>query len=373
MQGSEPSNTVQLSAAAVGAGGAALIHAASARVYIDHPTVARTWLVVAVCEAAWAAAAALVPARVTAALGVVLGLGVAGATLVAASSGLASVAPGGDDASLGGAQVLAALLAGVSGIWCGRTLLHPGAEHGSTSVRRLLGAGAVVVSVGGLVVMIGQDPTLARAEGHGHDRVTGFIAPFDPAEPLDLSTVAGATPEHERVAARLVDSSRPVGERLATVGDAEAAGFVSAGDGASGYEHFVHAGHLGDDAALDPVRPEILGYEVGPGGRRTLAFVEYALEPGTGLDEAPEVGGPLTPWRERSDLCLSVPTGAGRTEGPRFEGFVGADGRCEGVATPAGPVPVLTVWVVANPCGPFVSVEGTQAADDGAPTCGRGH
>lgn len=374
MQGSEPSNTVQLSAAAVAASGAALIHAGSARVYLDHPSVARLCLVVALFEAAWAAAAALVPTRAAAALGVVLGLGVAGATLLTASSGLASVTSA-DDATLGGAQLVAALLAAMVGILCGRTLLLPRSDQGSTNVRRVLGVGCGLVAVGGLVMILGQDPTSARVEEHEHDRATGFIAPFDPAGPLDLSTVPGVTPEHQRVAARLVDATRPVSERLATTEAAEAAGFVSAGDGASGYEHVVHAGHVVDDADLDPVQPEILGYEVGPGGRRSLAFVEYALVPGTGLDEAPEVGGPLTPWEERSDLCLSLPTEAAGVDARRFEGFVGADGRCGAGAAPAGPVPVLKVWVVANPCGPFASLEDTRAAaaDDGAPTCGRGH
>ena len=39
-------------------------------------------------------------------------------------------------------------------------------------------------------------------------------------------------------------------------------GFRSIGDAATGYEHYINIGYIGDDAFLDPTKPESLVYRV---------------------------------------------------------------------------------------------------------------
>lgn len=277
------------------------------------------------------------------------------------------------DSVLGSAQLLAAALGGGYGAWCVRSLLAGGAAPESSVIRRVLGGCFALLAAGGLALTPGQDPTRAVPDEHEHDHTSGFVAPFDPALPTDFSGVAGATPAQRATAGQLLESALPIGERFATVEAAERVGFVSAGDAASGYEHFVHAGHLGDDGVLDPARPEILVFEVDLGGQRVLALVEYALALGTPLDQAPEVGGPITAWEQRRDLCLSGSGSAPGSTEIRFDGFAGADGRCRDRSSRARQSAVLDVWLVANPCGPFATIEDTRAApdDDGLPTCGR--
>ena len=87
---------------------------------------------------------------------------------------------------------------------------------------------------------------------------------------------------------------------------AEAAGFHSIGDAATGFEHYIQWDWIDDDVWLDPDHPESLVYRVEPDGSRTLASAMYMLPNSMTLDEVPDDGGALMQWHVHSDLCFDV-------------------------------------------------------------------
>jgi hypothetical protein len=129
---------------------------------------------------------------------------------------------------------------------------------------------------------------------------------------------------------------------------AEAAGYRSIGDGASGYEHLVHPLHSLDERILDPRRPESLVYRVGDGGRELVSAM-YILPPGRTMEDVPDLGDPRAVWHTHEDLCFG--------EDGRLTGRY-VDGRCVPAGTRIVTPPMLHVWVVEHPCGPFAGLDG---------------
>ena len=85
----------------------------------------------------------------------------------------------------------------------------------------------------------------------------------------------------------------------------------------------------------------------------------YMLEVGSGFRDVPDVGGALTQWHVHNDLCLADdPTDPLRKV---VSSIVGTDGTCPAGTTKAGSTPMIHVWIVKNPCGPFASLEGIGA------------
>ena len=87
---------------------------------------------------------------------------------------------------------------------------------------------------------------------------------------------------------------------------AEAAGFQSIGDGATGYEHYIQWEWIDDDVWLDPDHPESLVYRVEPDGSRTLVSAMFMLPNSMALEDVPDWGGALMQWHVHSDLCFDV-------------------------------------------------------------------
>ena len=86
-------------------------------------------------------------------------------------------------------------------------------------------------------------------------------------------------------------------------------------------------------------------------------------EPDLNSPELTDFAGPLFQWHVHSNLCWSLDGG-----GLNVAGVTDANGQC-----PPGsmlrPVnkPMIHVWIVPHPCGPFAAVEGLaegQAAVD---------
>lgn len=156
-------------------------------------------------------------------------------------------------------------------------------------------------------------------------------------------------PDRRTAADRLVERTRRQSRRWADVSDAEAAGYRSIGDAPTGYEHFVHWSRAADDRMLDPRRPESLVYEV-RGERRRLVSAMYLMPPGSRMDDVPDLGDPRVRWHDHDNLCWDP-------ERRTLSGLL-LDGRCvpagEHIPTP----PMLHVWVVDHPCGPFAGIEG---------------
>jgi hypothetical protein len=76
----------------------------------------------------------------------------------------------------------------------------------------------------------------------------------------------------------------------------------------------------------------------------------YILDPGTTMDEVPDVGGDLTIWHDHQNLCWDA-------SGGRLAGVV-VNGRCVPGGTLKATAPMLHVWVEDHECGPFAGIEG---------------
>jgi hypothetical protein len=180
--------------------------------------------------------------------------------------------------------------------------------------------------------------------------------PYDPKQPIDLSGVDGVTPEQQARAENLVAITIAHLPKFADYRTAEAAGWHSIGDAITGFEHFVNWDLIDDKVTLDPNSPESLVYEVGPNGTRTLVSAMFMLPPSVSLDNVPDIGGRLMQWHVHNDLCFTTDPVA-----PRVAGITTATGSCQSPLKKFPSAPMIHVWIVPHPCGPFAALEGIGA------------
>ena len=359
--------------------GAGAIHAAAIGVHAEHRPAVFTFTAVATLQLAWGGFALVRSNRLVAAVGGLLGAGAFAGWIVAKISGIGFV-DGLDVAEdVQTADGIAAALALATVVLAALALRRsPRSDRAEVRLPMSLAASAVtVIAVIGMVSAgthahadggHGADTTAA---GHGHETPPGSETalagttddqdheghtaqalapvPYDPTKPIDLGGVEGVTPEEQARAENLVAVTLL---RLPQWGDpavAEAAGFRSIGDGATGIEHLVHREFMNDDVILDPDKPESLVYNTEGGGRRLVAAM-YMVKPGTPLADVPNVGGELTQWHVHDNLCYNA-------EG-KVAGLTDADGNCPpGLVKPIE-TPMIHVWIEPHPCGPFAALEG---------------
>ena len=176
-----------------------------------------------------------------------------------------------------------------------------------------------------------------------------------PAGSVKLMSEAGVTPTELTRAETLLNTTIIDLKRWESPAQAYAAGYRSIGDGVTGDEHYVNWSYANDGHILDPTRPESIVYEVRNGKQQAVAAM-YALPLGSSFANVPDVGGALTQWHVHRDLCL--------TSDPQqrvVSGVVGIKGVCPAGTTKAGDTPMLHVWTIPNPCGPFAALEGIGA------------
>ena len=84
----------------------------------------------------------------------------------------------------------------------------------------------------------------------------------------------------------------------------------------------------------------------------------FMLPFGARFTDTPDVGGALTQWHVHNNLCLFD-----NPNDPQQKtvGLENADGSCSAGGSKAAASPMLHVWIVANPCGPFAPLEGVSA------------
>jgi hypothetical protein len=179
--------------------------------------------------------------------------------------------------------------------------------------------------------------------------------PFDPTKPIDLGGVAGVTPEEQARAENLIALTLIRLPQWTDSAVAEAKGFHSIGDGVTGYEHLINWSYINDDKTLDPDYPESLVYHI-VNGKRVLESAMYMLPPGSTLDSVPDIGGALTQWHIHDNLCFTNDPVA-----PHVAGLTDSKGNCSAPTVKLQPVPMIHVWIVPKPCGPFAALEGVGA------------
>ena len=164
------------------------------------------------------------------------------------------------------------------------------------------------------------------------------------------------TPEQQAFAEGLVTATLTDLPQWSDPAVAEAAGFHSIGDAATGHEHYVQWDWINDDVALDPDHPESLVYEPQPDGSKKLVSAMYMLPTSTTLDDVPDWGGALMQWHIHDNLCYDDDPVA-----PQVRGLTRPDGTCRAPLVKLDQAPMIHVWITPHECGPFASLEGIGA------------
>jgi hypothetical protein len=356
-----------LAGAAIASAGAGLIHAAAAGSHADEPTLAWLFALCAIAQLGWAAAVVYRPHRFVLVVGIVLN-----ATCVvvwALSRTIDLGGPFGGVEDVGFQDLLAALLA--AGAVTGAAISWLG---GKRVVRRL---DAPAVGVACLIVLALTVPAMAathsHGDGHAHDHGVTDVAAVAEGAPHVHSGGAAAAHTHTDAtdagpivslddarltsaqrarAQRLLDTTRAAMAKYPDEAAVVAAGYEWIGDGrrSGRFQHYVNRDYMQDGVELDPDRIESIVLLVNADGSKTVESAMYILNPGTTLEQAPDIAGSLTPWHDHQNLCWDA-------SGTRLAGIF-VDGQCRPGGTRRGTAPMMHVWVTNPPCGPFSGIEG---------------
>jgi hypothetical protein len=200
------------------------------------------------------------------------------------------------------------------------------------------------------------------------------VKPFDPSKSIDLSGTPGVTPAQQSAAEALVRDSLRDLPRFASQSAAYAAGYRTIGDASTGDEHWVNWAYANDSDILDSMHPESLVYNTHVSGHPVLEAAMYMLPPGSRFTNIPPLfQSPLTQFHVHDNICFA------QTSDPLqkvFAGLTDGNGNCPPGQTLAGNVPMLHVWIVKNPCGPFAALSGVAAGQvppGQSPNCDTAH
>ena len=357
--------------ASIGAGG---IHATAIGTHREHTQAAVVITILTEFQLAWGAVALMSPTRRVAVIGAVGSAAALAGWVLAKVSGIWFVDGLDEIEAIQWADGLAALLAAVAfagalSVVFGRGI-HRVSRRRSPAVLATSAVLVIALTVMGMAsasehVHAGghSHDDLAAGAGHdhgggsgggGHSHAAAVVPPkeYDPDLPIDLGGVPGVTPEQQARAENLIAITLARLPQFADPAVAEAAGYRSIGDALTGDEHYVNWASINDDKILDPDHPESLVYQM-RNGKKTLVAAMFMLPDGTTLDSVPDVGGPLTQWHIHNNLCFTPSPDAARVAG-----IVPPDGVCRPGTVRKAVVPMIHVWIVKHPCGPFAALEG---------------
>jgi hypothetical protein len=170
----------------------------------------------------------------------------------------------------------------------------------------------------------------AGTEAAAHEHAAGFCQP---------------TSAQLRAAEELVTDTRQGLARFADLRDGLAAGYAPHHHGREAVKHYFNPAYVTDGRVLDPTRPEGLMYAYTDRGPVLVAAVYMMNRAG---EAGIVVGGCLTHWHSHTNLCSTDPA-KGMVTGIHRWG-----GRCPRGQVPWAAPPMLHVWVISVPGGPFV-------------------
>ena len=352
--------------------GAGAIHAAAIGVHSEHRQAVLAFALLAAFQLGWGALALTRTGPATAVVGAVGNLVAVGGWVLAKTSGISfvdglDVAEGIQFADATAAALALAAAVGAVALQFGAARRRQSMGSAWTSIVAGVAVAVLALTVPAMVSAgshhhaegeTGHDHGGAEvaAGGHAHGEETASTSavvppnPYDPTKPIDLSGVAGVTPEQQARAENLIAVTLARLPKYADTNTAYAAGYRTIQDAATGYEHYINWSYLDDGKILDPDYPDSLVYRAYRDGRRELQAAMFMLTPNDTLDTVPDLGGALTQWHIHDNLCFG-PNGtvAGLTRG---------DGTCAPPLVKPEAVPMIHVWIVPNRCGPFAALDG---------------
>jgi hypothetical protein len=155
------------------------------------------------------------------------------------------------------------------------------------------------------------------------------------------------TPAQQQAARDLIARTAVGMQAFPTVAAVEQAGYLSIGDGGTdGYEHYVRWQYLSDAFEVDPSHIESIVVKKNGDGTKTVVSAMYILSLGETMANVPDIAGELTTWHDHTNLCW---------EGLKVVGTA-VNGVCAQGSLIVTP-PMLHVWMVENPCGPFAGID----------------
>jgi hypothetical protein len=217
------------------------------------------------------------------------------------------------------------------------------------------GVFAALEGVGAGQTAVSEEERVDKCQTHDHGAAAPAPKPYDPTQPIDLSGTPGVTPEQQAAAENLIAVTLVRLPKWSDYRDAEAAGFHSIGDAATGHEHFINWDWINDDVILDPDHPESLVYQPQADGSKKLVSAMYMLSDDVALEDVPDIGGALMQWHIHDNLCFT--TG----DAPTVAGIVDGQGNCRAGLQKFTPSAMIHVWITAHKCGPFAALEGVGA------------
>jgi hypothetical protein len=156
------------------------------------------------------------------------------------------------------------------------------------------------------------------------------------------STNALATPEQVAAATRLYADTKAAILPYQDWHQAWAAGFRPGGGANLGSTHWMNQANVDAGYVMDPHRPQGLVYANSKHGPVLLGAMFQMKHIG---QFGPDPGGPLTAWHQHENICFS-PLGL------EFS-FMTPFATCPLGAIDISASPMLHVWIVDNPGGPF--------------------
>ena len=354
--------------------GAGAIHLVAAGIHAEHPSLARIFVILGAVQVIAGLVLGLASGRTAALVVAMVNIAAVGGWAATRTVGIPwvhgleqSEPPQYFDSVCAGLSAIALVLAVVVLLYGPRQaprvgLIAPGTLVGVLSVSAMLMGATHAHSHDQAGHVHSEIASATPGAGQVHAVATPtWPRPFDPTQPIDFSGVPGVTPEQQARAETLVASTLRDLPQFADVAKIGSLGFTSIGDAGSGFEHYINAAYIRDDAFLDPNKPESLVYQV-DGERRTLVAAMLTAR-GVSLDD-PELigwGGPLMQWHVHKDLCWSLDEAV--------VAVTDAVGKCPaGSINAGGDIPMVHVWIAPNECGPFAALEGRsagQVAGDG--------
>jgi hypothetical protein len=371
--------------AAVASAAAGLVHAAAAGSHNEIASLARLFALAAALQLGWAALVVIHPKRWLAGAGMAVNASMVLAWAMSRTVGWPVIEAMSTPSSVGASDLVAVALAVVATVaagaaWIGVQLPRAVAAAPVSALATVLLLGAAVPAMaaddshdhghggdhahhadgdhadgdhgdgdhadhGDGVHADGDHAPGEHDDGHGHD---GAGSAYDHSDPIISFDDPRLTANQRAAAIALYDDVVREMARFSDPASVEAEGYQSIGDGVTGFEHFSHPELRMDPITLDPRRPESLVFRINADGTKELVTAMFIMPPGRTIDDVPDIAGTLTTWHDHQDLCWM---------GNRVVGVTSTPGECAFGEFRVGQ-PMMHVWLVPHPCGPFAGLEG---------------